>query len=218
MLVEEKIRKMYKNRKWENRVTNNIIEFVINFKQTYGEKYLDRILARLNELEEIKNEYNNTRYIASSKKNYIIFFKRINDYMEFKYILEHELFHFIQKENSKFEKIPKMYTDILNSNIDIFLLEEAFVQYFTARINNKIPEYVMIDNNGKEKKYWLNSSYKYIVGMVEELEDKIGKVNLLDMYMDDNCYESEIIKFDNKFGINAFSEYIKNICIGNTNF
>lgn len=210
--IENIIRTMYINRIWEDRVTNVIIEFVINFKKTYGQKYINRIIQRLKELEEVRNEYNNSKYKASSKKNYIVFFKEIKDDIEFKYILEHELFHFIQKEGSKFEQIPLQYKNILNSDIKIQLLEEAFVQYFTACINNKTPEYTLIDSNGNIKKYWLNDCYKQIVGIVEELEEKIGKFKLLDMYMNDTEYENEIVKFDERFGKNAFCEYIKRIC------
>ena len=206
------IRDMYKDRGWEKRVTEIIIEFVTNFKKVYGDKYIDRILNRLGELEEIKFLYNDSKYLASSKKNYIAFFKDIKDENNFKYVLEHELFHFIQKEGSVFEKIPKKYKNTLEANIKIFLLEEAFVQYFTARINNKTPEYFKQDENGYKKKYWLNDCYSDIVGVVEELEYKIGKENLLDMYMDDERYEYEVEKFDRRYGENAFGKYIEKIC------
>lgn len=210
--IKNKINKMYANRKWDLRVTNIIIEFVIQINKTYGDKYINRILNRLQELEEIKKEYNNTRYKASSKKNYIVFFKEIKDDIEFKYILEHELFHFIQKENSEFEKIPRKYAKIIDSNVHIELLEEAFVQYFTARINNKKPEYIEQDKNGKTYKYWLNEAYKEIVGKVEKIEEKVGIQELLDMYMDDKCYEEKIIEFDKKYGENEFAKYISDIC------
>ena len=210
--IENKIRKMYLNRNFEKREKDIIGEFVINFQKTFGDKYIFRILERLEELEEIKKEFNDSKYKASSKKNHIVFFKDIKDDTEFKYILEHELFHFIQKEGSKFEQIPSIYKNVLESNIKIFLLEEAFVQYFTACINKKEPEYILKDSNGNERKYWLNECYKEIVGIVEELEEKIGREKLLDMYMDDKLYEEEILKFDNKYGKNAFSRYIEFIC------
>ena len=210
--IKNTIRQMYINRNWEKRVTDSIIEFVINFQKTYGEKYMDIILIRLQELKEIRKEFNNSKYQASSKANFIVFFKDIKDDIQFKYVLEHELFHFIQKEGSIFEEVPNMYKNILDDNIKILLFEEAFVQYFTARINNKTPEYTITDKNGSIKKYWLNKCYKDIVGYVEELEQKIGKIKLLDMYMDDKCYEDELIKFDNKYGKNAFSKYIEKIC------
>ena len=210
--IENKVRKMYQNRKWEKRVTDCIVELCINFNKTYGEKYINRILNRFKELKEIKEEYNKSKYQASSKREYIVFFKEIKDNIQFKYILEHELFHFIQKEGSGFEKIPQKYISVLDKNINIMLLEEAFVQYFTACINNKTPEYVFQEKNGMNKKYWLNECYKDIVGYVEELEKMIGKNELLDMYMDDSCYEEELERFDNKYGKMAFSQYIKNIC------
>ena len=211
-MFERKIRDMYKNRGWNERVTNIIIEFVTNIQKVYGDKYINRILDRLSELEEIKEYYDDSKYLASSKKNYIVFFKDIKDENNFKYVLEHELFHFIQKEGSAFEKIPKKYENILEINKKIFLLEEAFVQYFTAKINNKMPEYITKDENGDKKKYWLNECYSDIVGVVEELEAKIGKVNLLDIYMDDERYEDEIEKFDKRYGENAFGKYIEKIC------
>ena len=65
------------------------------------------------------------------------------------------------------------------------------------------PEYTEKDANGQIRKYWLNECYKNIVGIVEELEEKIGKEKLLDMYMDDTCYEKEIAKFDEQYGENA---------------
>lgn len=211
-MFERKIRDMYKNRGWNERVTNIIIEFVTNIQKVYGDKYINRILDRLSELEEIKEYYDDSKYLASSKKNYIVFFKDIKDENNFKYVLEHELFHFIQKEGSAFEKIPKKYENILEINKKIFLLEEAFVQYFTAKINNKMPEYITKDENGDKKKYWLNECYSDIVGVVEELEAKIGKVNLFDIYMDDERYENEIEKFDKRYGENAFGKYIEKIC------
>ena len=211
-MFERIIRDMYKERGWNERVTNIIIEFVSNIYKVYGDKYIARILDRLNELEEIKFSYDDSKYLASSKKNYIVFFKDIKDGNNFKYVLEHELFHFIQKEGSAFEKIPKKYEKVLKFNIKIFLLEEAFVQYFTSRINDKKPEYFRQDENGNKKKYWINECYSDIVGVVEELEVKIGKVNLLDMYMDDKRYEEEIEKFDRKYGKNAFGKYIEKIC------
>ena len=207
--IENRIREMYKSRRWEGQVTDVIIEFVINFQKTYGDKYIDRVLNRLEELKEIKKEYNNSKYYASSKREYIVFFKEIKDTLKFKYILEHELFHFIQNEDSIFEKIPSIYQGIVNSNINILLLEEAFVQYFTACINQKEPEYKTKNN----KKYWLNECYKDIVGYIEELEDKIGRQNLLDMYMDDKAYKKGIIEFDNKYGENEFLKYIEKICM-----
>ena len=207
--IENRIREMYKSRRWEGQVTDVIIEFVINFQKTYGDKYIDRVLNRLEELKEIKKEYNNSKYYASSKREYIVFFKEIKDTLKFKYILEHELFHFIQNEDSIFEKMPSIYQGIVNSNINILLLEEAFVQYFTACINQKEPEYKTKNN----KKYWLNECYKDIVGYIEELEDKIGRQNLLDMYMDDKAYKKGIIEFDNKYGENEFLKYIEKICM-----
>ena len=210
--IENKIRQMYINREWEDKITDIVIEFVINFQKTYGEKYIERIINRLKELKEIKKEYNDSKYQASSKKNYIIFFKEIKDEKQFKYIMEHELFHFIQEEGSDFEEIPTIYKNILYDNIQILLLEEAFVQYFTACINNKQPEYIEIDEKGDIRKYWLNECYKNIVGYVEELENIIGKIKILDMYMDDKCYENEIIRFDNIYGKNAFCSYIEKIC------
>ena len=207
--IENRIREMYKSRRWEGQVTDVIIEFVINFQKTYGDKYIDRVLNRLEELKEIKKEYNNSKYYASSKREYIVFFKEIKDTLKFKYILEHELFHFIQNEDSIFEKMPSIYQGIVNSNINILLLEEAFVQYFTACINQKEPEYKTKNN----KKYWLNECYKDIVGYIEELEDKIGRQNLLDMYMDDKAYKKGIIEFDNKYGENEFLKCIEKICM-----
>lgn len=211
-MFEGKIRDMYKDRTWDKRVTNVIIEFVTNFQKVYGDKYIDRILDRLSELEEIKESYDDSKYQASSKKTYIVFFKEIEDDTKFKYVLEHELFHFIQKEGSNFEKIPRKYENILEPNMKIFLLEEAFIQYFTAKINDKTPEYIKIDENGNKKKYWLNECYNDIVGVVEELEEKIGKEKLLDMYMDDECYENEIEKFDKQYGGSEFLKYIEKIC------
>ena len=210
--VKNKIRKIYIKRNFEEREKNIIIEFVINFQKTFGDKYIVRILKRLEDLEDIKKQFNDSKYQASSKKNYIIFYKNIINDTEFKYILEHELFHFIQKEGSKFEEIPSIYKNIIDKNIKIFLLEEAFVQYFTACINKKVPEYTLEDNKGNKRKYWLNECYKQIVGKVEELEEKIGRKALIDMYMEDGLYEEEIKKFDNKYGENAFGEYIKEIC------
>ena len=75
----------------------------------------------------------------------------------FKYVPQHELFHFIQKEGSSFEKLPTQYENVLNENIKIFLLEEAFVQYFTARINNKTPEYFKRDEKDNIKNIGLMS-------------------------------------------------------------
>ena len=112
---------MYQNRQWEKRVTDCIVEFCKSFNKTYGEKYINRILNRLKELKEIKKEYNKSKYQASSKREYIVLFKEIKDNTQFKYILEHELFHFIQKEGSCFEKIPKKYIDALNKDINIML-------------------------------------------------------------------------------------------------
>ena len=178
----------------------------------YGDKYIDRILNRLTELEEIREELNDSKYQASSKEKYIVFFKKIKDDEKFKYILEHELFHFIQKEGSKFEEVPEKYKELVGENIKFFLLEEAFVQYFTAVINNKNPEYTFADDKGTTKKYWLNECYKDIVGIVETLEEKIGEKELFDMYMNDECYENEIEKFDTKYGENEFLKYIKEIC------
>ena len=211
-MFENKIHDMYKDRKWDERVTDVIVEFVTNFQKVYGDKYIDRILHRLSELEEIREAYDDSKYQASSKNTYIVFFKEIKDDIKFKYVLEHELFHFIQKEGSCFENVPKKYENILDKNIKIFLLEEAFVQYFTARINDKTPEYVMDDENGNKKKYWLNECYSDIVGIVEELEDIIGKANLLDMYMDDECYKFELENFDKRHGKNAFCQYLQKIC------
>lgn len=211
-MLEEKIRSMYKDRKWNERVTDVIIEFVYGIQKIYGDKYVDRILNRLTELEEIREEFNDSKYQASSKKSYIVFFKEIKDDEKFKYVLEHELFHFIQKEGSKFEEVPKKYKELLDENIKFFLFEEAFVQYFTAVINNKNPEYIFVDDNGITKKYWLNECYKDIVGMVEMLEKKISRKTLFDMYMNDECYENEIEKFDTKYGEKEFLKYIKEIC------
>lgn len=211
MCIEKIIKNMYKDRKWDERVTNIIIEFVINFKNTYGEKYINRIIERLKDLKEIKEEYNDSKYIASSKRDYIIFYKKIDDDDKFKYILEHELFHFIQNEGSAFEKIPQEYKNILEENIKIELLEEVFVQYFTAKINNKKPEYETINKSGIKVKYWLNECYKDIVWLGEKLENKIGKNAMLEMYMDDEVYEKERKKFDAQFGKNAFAKYIKEI-------
>ena len=103
------------------------------------------------------------------------------------------------------------YKNILKENIKIELLEEVFVQYFTAKINNKKPEYEITNKEGKKIKYWLNKCYKDIVWLGEKLEDKIGKNVMLDMYMDDELYAKERKKFDEKFGKNAFAEYIKEI-------
>ncbi len=211
-MLETKIKDMYKERTWDKKVTDVIIEFVNRIQKIYGDKYLDRILNRLAELEEIKEEFDDSKYQASSKKSYIVFFKEIKDDEKFKYVLEHELFHFIQKEGSKFEEVPEKYKKLVDKNIKFFLLEEAFVQYFTAVINNKNPEYIFVDDNGITKKCWLNECYKDIVGIVEELENKIGKSALFDMYMDDECYEKEIEKFDIKYGENKFLKYIKEIC------
>lgn len=211
-MLEEKIRSVYKDRKWNIRVTNTIVEFVCGIQKMYGDKYIDRILNRLTELEEIREELNDSKYQASSKEKYIVFFKKIKDDEKFKYILEHELFHFIQKEGSKFEEVPEKYKELVGENIKFFLLEEAFVQYFTAVINNKNPEYTFADDKGTTKKYWLNECYKDIVGIVETLEEKIGEKELFDMYMNDECYENEIEKFDTKYGENEFLKYIKEIC------
>lgn len=211
-MLEEKIRSMYKDRKWDKRVTDLIIEFVYRIQKIYGDKYIDRILNRLTELEEIREEFNDSKYQASSKKNYIVFFKEIKDDEKFKYVLEHELFHFIQKEGSKFEEVPEKYKESLDENIKFFLFEEAFVQFFTAVINNKNPEYTFVNDKGITKKYWLNECYKDIVGIVEELENKMGRKKLFDMYMDDECYENEIEKFDTKYGENKFLKYIREIC------
>lgn len=211
-MLETKIKDMYKDRTWDKKVTDVIIEFVNGIQKIYGDKYLDRILNRLTELEEIREEFNNSKYQASSKKEYIVFFKEIKDDENFKYVLEHELFHFIQKEGSKFEDVPEKYQEQVSKNIKLFLFEEAFVQYFTAVINNKNPEYTFVDKSEKIKKYWLNECYKDIVGIVEELENKIGKKELFDMYMDDECYENEIKKFDIAYGENEFLKYIEEIC------
>ncbi|MBR3887788.1 MAG: hypothetical protein IKJ32_01685 [Clostridia bacterium] len=211
-MLETKIKDMYKDRTWDKKVTDVIIEFVNGIQKIYGDKYLDRILNRLTELEEIREEFNNSKYQASSKKEYIVFFKEIKDDENFKYVLEHELFHFIQKEGSKFEDVPEKYQEQVSKNIKLFLFEEAFVQYFTAVINNKNPEYTFVDKSEKIKKYWLNECYKDIVGIVEELENKIGKKELFDMYMDDECYENEIKKFDITYGENEFLKYIEEIC------
>lgn len=211
-MLEEKIRSMYKDRKWDKRVTDLIIEFVYRIQKIYGDKYIDRILNRLTELEEIREEFNDSKYQASSKKSYIVFFKEIKDDEKFKYVLEHELFHFIQKEGSKFEEVPEKYKESLDENIKFFLFEEAFVQFFTAVINNKNPEYTFVNDKGITKKYWLNECYKDIVGIVEELENKMGRKKLFDMYMDDECYENEIEKFDTKYGENKFLKYIREIC------
>ena len=186
-------------------------EFVLGIKNIYGDKYINRIIKRLNELEEIKYEYNDSKYIASSKKNYIIFFKNIKDEKNFKYVLEHELFHFIQKENSEFENIPEKYKDILSKDIKIELLEEVFVQYFTAKINNKKPEYETKIKDGKLVKYWLNECYKDIVWIGEELEQRIGEIRMFEMYMDDDIYKREINNFDKKYGENEFAKYIEKI-------
>lgn len=210
--IKRKIREMYSNRRWEKRTIDVIIEFVINFQKIYGEKYIDRILNRLEELKEIKEEYNDSKYQASSKYNFIIFYKQIKDDNQYKYILQHELFHFIQKAGSLFEVIPKEYENILCKDINILLLEEAFVQYFTAVINNKNPEYIMKDEKGKSKKYWLNECYKEIVGYVEELEEKIGREILMDMYMEDKCYQKIITQFDKEYKNKPFSKYIEDIC------
>lgn len=211
-MLEEKIRSMYIDRKWDKRVTDVIIEFVCGIQKIYGDKYIDRILNRLTELEEIREEFNDSKYQASSKKSYIVFFKKIKDDEKFKYVLEHELFHFIQKEGSKFEEVPEKYKELIDKNIKFFLFEEAFVQYFTAVINNKNPEYTFVNDKGITKKYWLNECYKDIVGIVEELENKMGRKKLFDMYMDDECYENEIEKFDTKYGENKFLKYIREIC------
>ena len=109
-------------------------------------------------------------------------------------------------------RFVKIISFFIDNDVQILLLEEAFVQYFTACINNKTPEYKTIDENGKIRKYWLNECYKNIVGYVEELENIIGKRKILDMYMDDKCYKNEIMRFDKKYGKNAFSYYIKRIC------
>ena len=82
-MFEEKIRKMYEYRKLDERVTDVIVEFVTNFQKNYGDKYIERILDRLSELEEIKFSYDNSKYLASSKKNYIVFFKEIKDDIKF---------------------------------------------------------------------------------------------------------------------------------------
>lgn len=203
---------MKPSKNWENRIEKGKQEFIRKFQKTYGEKYQKRILQRLKELKEVKREYNLSPYLASSKQEYIVFFKEIPDTEQFQYVLEHEIFHFIQKQDSKFEQIPKKYEGYFKQEIQIALLEEAFVQYFTARINEKKPEYIEKDTNGNSRKYWLNECYKNIVGMVEELEEKIGKERLLDMYMDDACYEKEIIRFDEQYGENAFAKYIQRIC------
>ncbi len=211
-MLEEKIRSMYKDRKWNKRVTDVIVEFVYGIQKIYGDKYIDRILNRLTELEEIREEFNDSKYQASSKKSYIVFFKEIKDDEKFKYVLEHELFHFIQKEESKFEEIPEKYKELADENIKFFLFEEAFVQYFAAKINGKNPEYTFVDENGNIKKYWLNECYKDIVGLVEVIEEKVGEKKLFDMYMDDERYEREIKNFDAKYGENEFLKYIKEIC------
>jgi len=212
MSIEKEIMEMYKNRTWNAEITEIIIEFVIKFKNTFGEKYINRIIKRLGKLKEIKYEYNNSKYQASSKRNYIVFFKQIEDRTQFKYILQHELFHFIQQENSQFEKIPKEYENILPSDIHIELLEEVFVQYFTAKINNKKPEYKMIHKDGTITKYWLNECYKNIVWLGEELENKIGIIEMIKMYMEDSEYEKSRKKFDQIYGKNAFAEYITQVC------
>lgn len=186
-------------------------EFVLGIKNIYGDKYINRIIKRLNELEEIKYEFNDSKYIASSKKNYIVFFKNIKDEKNFKYVLEHELFHFIQKENSEFENIPEKYKNILSKDIKIELLEEVFVQYFTAKINNKKPEYQTKIKDGKLVKYWLNECYKDIVWIGEELEQRIGELRMFEMYMDDEIYKREINNFDRKYGENEFAKYIEKI-------
>lgn len=211
-MLEEKIRSMYKDKKWDKRVTDVIVEFVYGIQKIYGDKYIDRILNRLTELEEIREEFDDSKYQASSRKSYIVFFKEIKDDEKFKYILEHELFHFIQKEGSKFEEVPEKYKELVDKNIKFFLFEEAFVQYFTAKINGKNPEYTFVDENGNVKKYWLNECYKDIVGIVEVIEEKVGVKKLFDMYMNDECYENEIEKFDTKYGENEFLKYIKEVC------
>ena len=210
--IENRIRKMYIDRNWEDRVIDAIIEFVVNFQRTYGDKYINRIINRLQELKDIRKEYNKSKYQASSKADFIVFFKEIKDDTQFKYVLEHELFHFIQEEGSLFEEVPLQYKDIIDKDVKILLLEEAYVQYFTACINNKIPQYTYVDEEGNTKKYWLNECYKNIVGYVEEIEEKIGKIKLLDMYMNDECYKKTIVEFDNIYEKNAFSKYIEKIC------
>lgn len=210
--IENTIRNMYKDRNFENREIDVIIEFVTNFKKTYGDKYIRRVINRLKQLKEIRKQYNDSKYHASSKNDYIVFFKNIKDDTQFKYILEHELFHFIQEEGSIFEKVPYMYRNVFEDDIKILLFEEAFVQYFTACINNKSPEYKFIDDEGQEKKYWLNECYKEIVGYVEKIEEIIGKQQLLDIYMDDNCYMEIIKEYDEKYGQNSFAHFIEKIC------
>ena len=123
MCIEKDIRNIYKDRMWGERVTNIIIEFVVNFQNTYGEKYINRIIERLKDLKEIREEYNDSKYIASSKRDYIIFYKKIDDDIEFKYILEHELFHFIQKEGSAFEncELLKNLSTTSNTTVTIFV-------------------------------------------------------------------------------------------------
>ena len=122
-MLETKIKDMYKERTWNKKATDVIIEFVNRIQKIYGDKYLDRILNRLAELEKIKEEFDDSKYQASSKKSYIVFFKEIKDDEKFKYVLEHELFHFIQKEGSKFEEVPEKYQEQVSKNIKFFLFD-----------------------------------------------------------------------------------------------
>lgn len=209
--IKKEIYKIYKDRNWDKLITDIIIKFINDYKKVFGEKYIKRIINRLGELEEIKKEYNDSKYLASSKKNYIVLFKNIENKKELQYVLEHELFHFIQKENSIFEKKPYKYKHVLDDSIRIELLEEVFVQYFTSKINNKTPEYNMINKGNKITKYWLNDCYKEIVWLGEKLENMIGIDTMMDMYMNDDIYTKEIDKYDKKYGINAFAKFIKKI-------
>lgn len=210
--IIEVLKNIGNNNKLEPRVIDIIINFVIRIKEIYGDKYISRIIKRLEELKEIKYNYNNSKYTASSKRDYIIFFKKIDNKDEYRYILEHELFHFIQKEDSAFEKLPQCYKNIRIPEINILLLEESFVQYFMAVIENKSKEYIE-KKEDRVYKYWMNSYYKEIVGYVEHLEKRIGRRNLFDMYMDDSKYEKEIKKYDNKYGNKAFLKEIIRICM-----
>lgn len=179
--------KIYKERNFSYREIKGIVLFVNKYEGVFGERYHKRIINRLAELNRIRYQFDDTKHIARSLKNEIVFFKNIKNDDDFFIYLQHELFHFIQKEGSLFEHVPEVYRDRWPENCNILLWEEAFVQYFTSVINDKRPEFTFIEN-GEIKRYWLNECYKSSVGYIEKLEYKFGIQTLMDMYMDDNVY------------------------------
>ena len=192
-----------------------VCDFIERIAATFPKaaaKHDSKVSARLSCLEEIRFEPNDSKYHASSKDTFIVFFKDIRG-EDRRRLLHHELFHFIQQEGSIFECCPpELKLLVEDGSIKPLLFEEAFVQYMASLVNGFPDEKRYAGPDGEEHVYWLNGCYRRIAGYVKKLHEVLGTEKLLDMFMDDESYIAARKQFDEGTGPGSFNELFSRIC------